>query len=307
VNRNNQKISIIILSYNRCKELRNTLDHLRLIDYPNYEIIVFDNASTDNSINMIKSHKLPVKVIRSFKNIGIAGYNRAVSESTGQILILLDDDSYIHPNALKISEEVFSINTNLGIMAFKILLSDGKLVTKDWSGDVTSFWGCGVAIRKDVWDKVGGYDEEFFLYLNEIDMAIRVWNLGYKVVYNDRCIAYHCISKKNRASGRLIYFSVRNAVMFHFKHIPIEYIPRTLISDLLSYFTLSIIGRCPLSWIEGVFAGIKNSKKAIRTRRIIKKEIIKFYIKKTFMWQWPYKQYLIKRKLGGIITTFQSL
>lgn len=293
-------VSVVILSFNRCKELQNTLDHIKLIDYPNLEVVVFDNGSKDGTAEMVKSHAMPVSLIGSEDNIGIAGYNHAVQASNGEIIVILDDDSFVAPEAVKIAIHVLSADEGIGVLAFKILLSDGSTSTVNWKRETPSFWGCGAAIRRKVWDMVGGYDPDFFLYLNEVDMAIRVRNAGYKVIYDDRCIAYHMVSRKNRASSRLIFFSTRNVVWFHLKHIPFRQIARTSAAHLLSYFTLSIIGGCPLSWLKGLLAGIKGRDIALKKRQAVAPDVVKFYRDNDFMWQWPFRQLLIKLRSEGL-------
>lgn len=294
------KVSIVVLSYNRRDQLAHTLGQLNRVDYPHLELIVVDNASTDDSPEMVRSHYPHVHLITSEHNVGIKGFNVGVAASQGDVIIVLDDDSYIEPDSVPLAVDRLLSDPDIGVIAFRIVLKDGRTITSNWPVLVPSFWGCGAAIRRSVWDQVGGYDPDFFLYLNEIDMAIRVWQSGYKVFYDDRCVAHHMVSKQNRASGRLIYYSARNVVWFHLKHIPWRFMIRTLSADLLSYLSLSILARRPHHWGRGVYAGLKGGQLALNKREPVSAEVVQFYLDSAFMWQWPHRQWLGKRRSGGL-------
>jgi len=289
------KFSVIILSFNRREELRETLETVLETTYRPLEVIVVDNASSDDSVAMVLREFPSVRILPLEQNIGIAGYNIGVEHSSGDVVVLLDDDSAIETDALESVCARLENSPDVGCVAFRISLRGGQVVTCTWGEEVPSFWGCGAAIRRSVWDATGGYDEDFFLYLNEIDLAIRIWAQGFRVVYAPECHAVHRVAKSNRASGRLVRYSARNAVWFHLKHVPWLWLPRTLAADLLSYFWLALLGGCLGDWAKGVTEGFEMRHLALRKRRAVDAGVLSFYRKNAFMWQSPLRQLWVRR------------
>ena len=282
--------------------LAHCLEQMGGGNHPELEILVFDNASTDGSADMVRSRFPRIRLLRSEENLGIEGYNRAVAVASGEVILVLDDDSYVEPDAIPLALERFSSDPTVGVVAFQVLLRDGRSVTAGWPAQVPSFWGCGAAVRRSLWDRLGGYDPDFFLYLNEVDLAIRVWDAGYQVVYEPSCRAHHLVDKQNRASGRLLYHSVRNVILFQLKNVPAHRWPRTMSADLLSYFSLALLARRPLAWLRGLWAGWRDRRLALARRRPVSEGVVDFYLRTAFMWKWPHRQWMEKRNLGTLNT-----
>ena len=87
-------VTVNILSHNRKNELRHTLTKIYEQDYKNIEIIVVDNASSDGTPIMVETEFPEVKLIKLYKNIGIAGWNKGFEVASGEYILVLDDDSY---------------------------------------------------------------------------------------------------------------------------------------------------------------------------------------------------------------------
>ena len=285
---------MIILSFDRREELRETLKAVLETTYRPLEVIVVDNGSSDGSVAMVLREFPSVRTLPLEQNIGIAGYNIGVEHSSGDVVVLLDDDSAIDADTLARARVAGEL-PGRGVHRFSSVFTERPGCHQDMGARGASFWGCGAAIRRSVWDATGGYDEDFFLYLNEIDLAIRIWAQGFRVVYAPECHAVHRVAGSNRANGRLVRFSTRNAVWFHLKHVPWRWLPRTMTADLLSYFWLALLGGCLDDWAKGVAEGFAMRPLALRKRRAVDADVLSFYRRRVFTWQSPPRQLWLRR------------
>lgn len=265
------------------------------------DIIVVDNGS-NNDIMSITRNKFPwvnLKCLNS--NIGIAAYNIGAEMARTPYLVFLDDDSTLSNNSIHYVETIMTNNVDIGIIAFEIVLpSNNTVVTRDLNpGPIAEFWGCGFAIRKNVWDQLGGYDKHFFLYVNEHDLAIRCWDLGYKVVYDPRIKAYHRVSSMNRTSGRLVEYSVKNNLSLIFKNLPRNYWYRCIVPMLFTWFVRALLTWQVNNWFKGVMRGFKDINHYYNYRKVNAK-VVKFYINNYKLYEWPIEKLFRKIKVDGL-------
>lgn len=217
-------VSIVILSWNRKSEVKETLKRIEESTCKDYEIVMVDNASTDGTAEMVNRHFPEVHLIRLPSNRGIYGYNVGFANARGRYVVVLDDDSHPASDAIEKAARVFRSegNRSIGVIAFRIINNiTGREVTSSWpEGDWITFWGCGAAIRREVLEEAGYYDEDFFIYANEYDLSIRVLDAGWRVIYRPDIIAYHRECKKHRSWKRTGWIGARNEAWFHIKHFP---------------------------------------------------------------------------------------
>ncbi len=274
------KVSIVILSYNRKEELKDSLEKILSYGLSNLEIIVVDNASTDGTQEMIKNDFSLIKLIRIDKNIGVAAYNIGLEKATGDYLLILDDDSYPEKGTIEKMIKAFEGDNKIGIVALDVRSEDYSGNEEKFSEVKTNkisymmgFNGAGAGLRKSVFEEVGGYPDEFFLYWNETDLSIRVLNAGYKIVWLPGAVVYHKFSPKNRESERGPFFYTRNLFWIIFKFFPAEKFFFSVVKMiyLCIYFSLE---QKTLIYVKAMADSIKNSKKAFRKRMKVKREII---------------------------------
>lgn len=219
-------VSIVILSWNRCPELALTLDHVMAEDAPTREIIVVDNASKDGSADMVAARYPDVVLLRMADNVGIGGLNTGIERARGDLVVLLDDDSHPARGTLRRMVKKFEQHPRMAAAAFTIRTAvDDRLAWPSLGetyadGRAMTFIGCGVGLRRDVLASVGGFDPDYFLYLNELYLTARMIDAGYEVRHFSDLLAYHRVASANRSNIRSVYYRNRNALWFVWSHLP---------------------------------------------------------------------------------------
>lgn len=168
-------ISIIITTYNYGRfierAIRSCLD--QSIPKNKYEIIVVDDASTDNTQNIIKNYEGEIKIISFQENKGLAAArNEGIRKARGQYVVFLDADDYIHHDLLKIQSLYLEENHKLDAVSIDYYLVDEKENHREWLNSEEHPIACGIMFRKDLLIEIGLYDEQFRAREEE-DLRIR--------------------------------------------------------------------------------------------------------------------------------------
>lgn len=228
------KISVIILNWNRGKDVVELIKKLEKQTYKDFEVLVVDNASGDDSVELITQKYPGVRVITNSSNLGKAGFNYGMRKAKGKYFILFDSDSDIGRDVLEKYVEKLKKKVNFGLVCPEVYLEDGRyfgpaynpLTKKGEGSNVLFFCGTSVGLQKEVFEKVGGFEERFFMCLDELEWATRVRLAGYKVK------VFPEIKVKNLKSDsgsdyrkRMGYYYTRNWIWFYAKYLPIPKIP----------------------------------------------------------------------------------
>ena len=215
------RLSIVVLNYNRQQDTAHTLYVLRQIyfDRNDIEIIAVDNCSEDGTADFLQTQQDWVKVLLLDHNLGIEALNRGFEMTSGEFVFVLDDDS--HPWDASVFDQIidaFDKNQKTGIVACAVHNEAGHLV-KTWHleptenpGESVAFVGCGFAIRRELFKRIGWFPGSYFLYQNEIDVSIKVARLGYGISYLPHCRVVHRNSPAGRAHWRQVFFPTRNTI-----------------------------------------------------------------------------------------------
>jgi GT2 family glycosyltransferase/2-phospho-L-lactate transferase/gluconeogenesis factor (CofD/UPF0052 family) len=285
-------VSVVVLAWNRKHEVEITLGELRKCSYENLELIVVDNGSTDGTARMVYEKFPEVRVVRLPRNEGMDGYNVGFATARGKYVVMLDDDSHPEPRSIETMVRVWesSPESRIGLMAFRVVNpNEGTLVTHLWEeriSDVeagrerviTSFPACGAAVRRDVLDEVGFFDEDFFVYATEDDLAVRIWEAGYQIVYEPRCLAYHRASGANRSVKRYGR-GFRNAAWFNIKHVPLRLFPLVIPRNLFWIAARGVRFRSfPYFYyaLLGYLAGYLRFWVPLRKRKVVRADVARF-------------------------------
>lgn len=223
------KLSIVFLNFNRLLDTQMTVRHLKKLvkTRDDIEVIAVDNASTDGTGDYLKTQSDWLTFVKMENNLGIEGINYGFKLSAGEYILVLDDDSQPYDsNTVDKLIACLDEKPDVGIVACRIESMDGVYVRTwhlpevDEPGPSMAFVGCGFAIRRDLFEKIGWYPERFFLYQNEIEVAIRVMKLGYKIHYEPQCRVIHRESLNGRSGWRRVYFPTRNTIWIIRRYFP---------------------------------------------------------------------------------------
>ena len=218
-----KKIAVVVLNWNGAKLLEQFLPSV--VAYSDEaKIYLVDNASTDNSIAVVKEKFPLVTIIQNDGNYGFAkGYNLALQQVGEEYYALVNSDIEVTENWLAPTLSIFETEPNVGIIQPKILDFKNKeyfeyagaaggfidqfgypycrgrvfeTIEKDngqYNDEVEIFWASGACffIRKEVYQKLNGFDGDFFAHQEEIDLCWRAFNLGYKAKYTSSSVVYH--------------------------------------------------------------------------------------------------------------------
>lgn len=257
-------VSVIVLNYNGRQHLADCFGSLLDLDYPEgkLELMLVDNASTDDSVEYIQTHYPQVRIVRSKENVGFgSGNNLGAREATGQCVVFLNNDMWVHPQFVQGLVEAIQSDPAVVCAGAKILNWDGSRF--DFAGAAAHFAGyayqvgmgepfspdrfteiqpilfaCGGAMMVDrqVFLDIGGFDDNYFIYYEDLDLGWRLWVLGYKVVFAPNAIVRHrhhgTMDSFSDYRKRVLY--KRNALYSVFKNYDDENLSRVLPAVLLA-------------------------------------------------------------------------
>jgi GT2 family glycosyltransferase len=238
-------VSAVISAWNRREDLRENLASLRAQTCPFAEIIVVDNHSTDGSVEMVKGEFPEVRLIElpDSSRGACETFNIGFKAARHELVLILDDDVCVPPDWLE--RAVKKINseppTTAMISATVIepgmppeYLNDPEVNTERYTA---TFRGCATLVKRDVLERAGYYDERFFIYGNERDLAARVLGLGYRIKIVPDLKVNHKTPFGMKAGPRSLYYHVRNLWWYLIKNCSVRDICRFFL------FHLGIIGR----------------------------------------------------------------
>ncbi|NCN21946.1 glycosyltransferase family 2 protein [Candidatus Falkowbacteria bacterium] len=190
--------SIIIINYKTQELSANCIASLlALKNQEDFEIILVDNASGDNSLEFLeKEFEGKIKIIPSLVNLGFGGGNNlGAKEAKGEFLLFLNSDTLVKEDIFKSALDIFRQDEKIGLIS-PLLMTEEGLEQKDAYGPWPNLknlifkrtnnypdWlsGCALFIRKSLFEELKGFDENFFLYFEDVDLCFRASKLGYKV------------------------------------------------------------------------------------------------------------------------------
>jgi len=240
---------VVIVNWNGKHLIGDCLDSLRLQRYGDFEMIVVDNGSNDGSPEFIERRYPEVRLVRLSENTGFAaGSNAGIRVSSGRYIALLNNDTKADPGWLAELVTVAEQDPSIGMWASKILNFDrpevidntGLLLYRDGLArgrgrleqdrgqygqveEVLIPSGCAAMYHHDVLTTVGMFDEEYFAYVDDVDLGLRARLAGWKCIYVPAAVVYHKYSASSSAYSPFKAFLVeRNRLWTMMKYFPCE-------------------------------------------------------------------------------------
>jgi len=292
--------SVIIPNYNGLRFLAPVLDGLRQQTFRDFEVILADDASTDESVPFVERSYPEVRLLLNRHNAGFARTcNMAVDAAHGRLVVLLNNDTEPESTWLAELAKVVCANPQAAAVTSKLLLfnerqklhTTGDLLGPDgiahnrgvWEIDdgqydaqLAIFSGSGgaSAFRKDVWQQLGGFDEEFWMYMEDVDFGFRAQLAGWQAVFAPAARVYHHLS----ATGGGVtasYYVGRNTIWTIAKNMPTALLLRNLPKIVLAQLEITvdalrnIQGAAAQARLRGQVAGLLGLPNQLRKRHLI--------------------------------------
>lgn len=343
------KISIVIVNYNGKQYLDACIDSIFSSNTAiEMEIIVVDNSSTDGSIEYLKTkynqYQDRFEIVALDENYGPAkARNEGVKVAKGDYIGFLDNDTMVDPEWANSVIAEFEKDKNVGIIQCKLLLAkeknkidyvgeylgqNGFLVQRarvkeidrgqyDQKVNILAAKSAGMFIRKKVFDIIGGFDDNYFIYVEETDLAWRSWLAGYTTKFIPESVVYHefgtssLILGKNKNNYNAKYHGTKNYILTLFKNLATINLLKILPLHIflwagLGWYSLLRGNGKTFIWInKGIIWNISNLKKNLYKRKIIqqKRKITDKELFKIIMRKRPFSYFLhkvtVKCKVGN--------
>ena len=294
-------ISVVVLNYNGIHHLDGCLSSLQKQTYKNYEVIVVDNGSKDGSQEFVKTNFPFASLVCLDQNYGFCkGNNEGIKVSKGEYVVLLNNDTFVESEWLKNLYVCINSDEHIGFCASKMILYNNREFL-DSAGDGFAICGAGykrghlekaseyikdeyvfgasggaVIYKREMLDKLGLLDEDFFAIYEDVDLSFRAQIAGYKCKFASKAVVYHKVNATIGAmSDFYVYHGQRNAEYVYFKNMPGKLMIRTMFPHLLynflafGYFLLKGKG---LVFVKAKFDFLRNFKTVLQKRKRIQAE-----------------------------------
>lgn len=303
------KIAIVILNWNGKKDTKECLNSLNKITYSNYEIILVDNGSADGSVEMLEKEYPEINLIKNKENLGFTGGNnvgiKKALEHNADYVLLLNNDTIVEQDFLENIMDVAQLDPSIGIVGPKIYYYSLPYIIWSAGGRYIPFlgkartyginkedcskynkmrqvsWvtGCAMLIKREVFNKLGLLEEQYFSNYEDLDFCISAGRVGYKIYYAPQAVIYHKVARDwgGLDSPLYIYYQVRNNLLFIERKIEF---PRNIIPLLFLLFvsiprrSLALIIKGDGRKVQYLFYGIADflRKRFYKTDRPVRQK-----------------------------------
>ncbi len=281
-------VSVILVNYKGAEDTIACLRHFDEVDWPEerLELIVIENDSQDGSARAIAEAHPGARVIPSGANLGFAGgCNLGVDLATGEYVAFLNNDARPDAGWVRAAVAAMEADPAIGAVASKVLDWEGSRIdyvdgSLTWFGmgykreadkvddgafdaprDVLFGTGAALFVRADLFRRVGGFDERFFMFYEDVDLGWRLNLLGHRVRYVPGSLAFHRhhVTMKKFGNFREQYLLERNALLSMYKNYDDESLARALPAALdLAVTRTSGLAQQPLALPQGAEAGSRT-------------------------------------------------
>lgn len=236
-------VSIVILSFNQLKVSCEFLDSCKSLTHDNYEIIMVDNASSEDPTNFIRENYPHVHFIRNLKNLGFSGGNNVgIAAAKGEYIFIVNNDTEVTSTLIEKLLEPFEKDRSIGVVSPKIKYFSNPTMIQyagyspmhpitgqaravgskqqdlgqfNTSGYTNFAHGAAMMVKREVIEKVGLLPDVFFLYYEELDWSEQIKRAGYKIYYQAEAEIFHKESVTiGKESPLKAYYHTRNRILF---------------------------------------------------------------------------------------------
>jgi GT2 family glycosyltransferase len=286
-------VSLIVVSFNQIDSIDDCLNSLLGQSYPNYEIIVYDNASSDGTPEYIAQNFPHIQLLRGMDNVGFGGaLNNAAESAKGKYLGFVNDDAYVTPTWLDPLVELLETDQTIGCAGAELLCAENhNLVLCHGNGihlsgityvrdrgniakpanplEVGAISGAAFMMSRELFVKIGGFESIFFLYYEDTDLSLRIRLLGKRCMVVPGAVVYH--NCESLFSIRKIFYLERNRYLSLFTLMDIKMLvlmaPSMFVFELISWGYCLLRGKDALASKARAWADIYKHSQWITQRR----------------------------------------
>jgi GT2 family glycosyltransferase len=297
----NGRVSVVIPNWNGKKFLAGVLDSLAKQTYP-VETIVVDNGSKDGSVEYLEQNYPAVKLVKFDHNTGFSvAVNAGIRASDSEYVALINNDTVLEPDWTKEMVRALVEHPECGSAGCKMLAYDDRELL-DGAGDGYRRGGlpgrighrekdrgqfdtpryilgaCGGAAmyRRSMLDEIGLFDEDYFAYLEDVDLGLRAQNAGYKCWYTPSAVIYHlgCGTTGSGYHPLVVRLSSQNNWNTIVKNIPgpllVKFLPQIAYWQLYYFAVVIVRGGQVIPWLDGTVRALKLLPRMLNKRRQIR-------------------------------------
>ena len=262
------QISIVIPNFNGNEFLKECLSSIKKQTYPFYEVIIVDNGSEDESVEFIQKNYPEFKLIQNKENLGFAtAVNQGIKASMSEYIFLLNNDTELEINCISNLLKCIKKDDKLFAVSSKMIQYDDRNLIDD-AGDEYTILGytrkvgnnrsskqyqnereifsasAGAALyRKSIFDIIGYFDENFFAYMEDVDISYRAKLYGFKCYYCPSAVVYHRLSATSgsKYNAFKIRLAARNNIYVPYKNMPWPQLALNLLFLIAGYLVKYLV------------------------------------------------------------------
>lgn len=293
-------ISVVVVNFNGKRFLDDCLSSLADQTYRDYEVIVVDNASKDGSVEHVRARFPWAIVVRNERNLGSTGGNNSgIREARGEFIATLNNDTRVEKDFLELMIGPMS-DENVGMCGSKMIFPDGRINSTglcisrsgaswdrgafeedlgqyDQQEEILGPCAGAALYRKKMLDEIGLFDEDFFIFMEDMDLTLRAQYAGWRCIYVPRAVAHHLHgATAGVGSDIAIYYGNRNIMWLPFKNFPLRFLITSLPwivgrnIMVLPYYALKDKG---LVALKAKWDGLRGLPGMIRKRKTILRKV----------------------------------
>ena len=263
-------VSVVLVNFRGTDDTIEAIAHLQKLDWPQQllEIVVVENASGDDSAERLRAADPDITLVESKTNLGFAGgCNLGVKSASGEYIAFLNNDAKPDAQWVRAAVDRFRASTQIGAVASRVLDWDGNLV--DYIGSALTWFGQGykpltaqpvpkapevpkdvlfgtgsaMFVRRSVFDELGGFDERYFMFFEDVDFGWRLNLRGWRYVYEPASLAFHKHHASMTPFGEFkeTYLLERNALYTQYKNLGEDALGRALPATLALAVRRSVV------------------------------------------------------------------
>jgi hypothetical protein len=293
-------LSIVVLNWNGAALLKQCLPSIMDSCTTGTEVIVVDNASTDDSLEVARAFP-GVRVVANDTNLGYAaGNNVGFKAATGKYVVTLNNDITVEPDWLQQAVETLEADESIGIVSCRQMsYYDHSRIDTLYSyptshlllgryghrqvydpanplhatpGYVIGANGASAIYRKELIDRLGGFEESFFAYQEECDLHMRAFYAGWKCLYLPQSVVYHMGSVSfDKVPRTFYYYHERNRMWFIYRNFPwsilLRYLPTILFREFRTATNMTVRRRIIGTYMRARLDGLRAARRFAAVRR----------------------------------------